>query len=108
MSFRTLGKSTAKLTLRADKLYFAAPGLAGGMAGGFGELWLDGQTLPLDPFSLDPGQELTLKLPGGGGVGDPRDRDRAMLRRDVMQGNVSTESAIRDYGMSAEELAAMR
>ena len=39
------------------------------------------------------GRRLVLKLPGGGGMGDPRERDPALVRRDVADGLVSGEVA---------------
>jgi N-methylhydantoinase B len=98
----TLGDASARFTLRPDKMRFPAPGLDGGHPGAAGELWLDGEALPLDPFTLQPRQVLTMKLPGGGGFGDPHQRDPGMLRRDLDRGLVSQAAAIRDYGLKAE------
>jgi N-methylhydantoinase B len=98
-----LGEASARLTLRPDKMRFPPPGLAGGMDGGRGELWLDDDPLPLDPFTLKPREVLTLKLPGGGGYGEPRERDPALLRRDMQRGLVSAEAAARDYGVETTE-----
>jgi N-methylhydantoinase B len=39
-----------------------------------------------------------LKLPGGGGLGDPRTRDRAKVARDVADGLVSEDQAKDLYG----------
>jgi N-methylhydantoinase B len=100
---RTLGASRAKMTLRPDKVTHPAPGLSGGLPGAKGEVWMDGQPLPLDPFVLEPGHELTLKLPGGGGLGNPACRDRASVRRDLTMGLVSPEAAARDYAYRPEE-----
>ena len=97
----TLGEATALLTLRPDKMRFPAPGIAGGHPGAPGELWLDDAPLPLDPFTLRPRQVLTLKLPGGGGFGDPAQRDPALLQRDLDRGLVSPAAAARDYGREA-------
>jgi N-methylhydantoinase B len=99
----TLGDASARFTLRPDKLRFAAPGLGGGRDGACGELWLDDAPLPLDPFTLMPGQVLTLKLPGGGGFGDPHEREPALLHRDLQRGLVSRAAAARDYGLEEEE-----
>jgi N-methylhydantoinase B len=50
-------------------------------------------------FQVVPkGRHLLLKLPGGGGMGDPRERDPALVARDVADGLVSPEAAARDYG----------
>jgi N-methylhydantoinase B len=44
------------------------------------------------------GRRLLLKLPGGGGYGDPRERDAALVERDVADGLVSEAAARRLYG----------
>ncbi|RAI02481.1 hydantoinase B [Acuticoccus sediminis] len=94
----TLGSASARVTLRADKVTHPPTGLKGGGLGGAGRVELDGREFPLDPFILKPGQELALHLPGGGGFGDPADRDRDALKRDVDLGFVSETEASRTYG----------
>ena len=39
-------------------------------------------------------------MPGGGGFGDPRQRDPALVAADVRDGLVSAEAARRDYGVA--------
>jgi N-methylhydantoinase B/oxoprolinase/acetone carboxylase alpha subunit len=46
---------------------------------------------------IKKGDRLRLVSPGGGGYGDPRDRDRALILNDIKQGYVSSASAERDY-----------
>ena len=41
-----------------------------------------------------------LESPGGGGFGDPRQRDAALVARDVRLGYVSIDSARREYGVA--------
>jgi N-methylhydantoinase B/oxoprolinase/acetone carboxylase alpha subunit len=43
-----------------------------------------------------------LETPGGGGLGNPAERDPAALDRDVRFGYVSAEAAARDYGIAAD------
>ena len=43
------------------------------------------------------GQKVRLETPGGGGFGDPAERDPALVARDVRLGYVSRETARRDY-----------
>jgi N-methylhydantoinase B len=38
-----------------------------------------------------------LKLPGGGGYGDPATRARALVEQDVAREYISSEQAQRDY-----------
>jgi N-methylhydantoinase B/oxoprolinase/acetone carboxylase alpha subunit len=44
------------------------------------------------------GDEVLLESAGGGGYGDPRERDPALVARDVEQGLVSAAAAERAYG----------
>ena len=48
---------------------------------------------------LHAGDELRYRTPGGGGYGDPAERDRELVREDVAEGYVSPEAAARDYGL---------
>jgi N-methylhydantoinase B len=60
----------------------------------------NGTPLRTKGFQVIPkGRRLLLKLPGGGGMGDPRQRDPALVRRDVADGLVSREEARRLYGV---------
>jgi N-methylhydantoinase B len=47
---------------------------------------------------LRHGQSVTIVTPGAGGYGDPRERDRALLERDIADGKVSAAEARRLYG----------
>jgi N-methylhydantoinase B len=47
---------------------------------------------------IPDGERLVLELPGGGGMGDPRTRDPALVARDIRDGVVTAEEAVRVYG----------
>jgi 5-oxoprolinase (ATP-hydrolysing)/N-methylhydantoinase B len=47
---------------------------------------------------LQPGDRVRLAMPGGGGYGDPRRRDRALVARDIDEGFITVEAARADYG----------
>jgi N-methylhydantoinase B/oxoprolinase/acetone carboxylase alpha subunit len=47
---------------------------------------------------LEPGDEVLIDSPGGGGYGDPRERDPERVARDVKQGFVSVQAARERYG----------
>jgi N-methylhydantoinase B len=85
---------------------FPAPGLAGGLPGAPGDLLFDGAPMVLEPFVFDPGHVVTLMLPGGGGFGDPRQRDPARLAEDVRLGFVTPAAAFNDYGAADQAAAA--
>ena len=48
--------------------------------------------------TVPPGDRLIVELPGGGGLGDPRQRSAELVRADLDAGYVTREGAKRDYG----------
>ena len=51
---------------------------------------------------IEPGERFVNQNPGGGGVGDPRDRDRDKVLEDVKNGFVSVRAAWEEYGVRVE------
>ena len=47
--------------------------------------------------TLCPGDRVRLVVPGGGGYGDPKQRDHAMIEEDLREGYVSAEAARQEY-----------
>ncbi|MCH8858604.1 MAG: hydantoinase B/oxoprolinase family protein, partial [Proteobacteria bacterium] len=50
-------------------------------------------------YPLKAGDIFRLDTPGGGGLGNPRERDPEKVLADVVQGYVSPERASTDYGV---------
>lgn len=84
-----------------DRTRCAARGFDGAGAGAVGELLLDDGTQlhAKSKYLLQPGQKVTLRLPGGGGYGPAFERDPQAVLEDVRQGRVSAERAAADYGV---------
>lgn len=73
-----------------------------GAAGWVGMNDPNGTVLRTKGFQIIPkGRRLLLKLPGGGGMGEPTERDPALVKRDVEDGLVSPEAARRVYGLKS-------
>jgi len=51
---------------------------------------------------LQPGDWIEVRTPGGGGWGDPRDRDSARVARDVARGYITSAEAAADYGFAGQ------
>jgi N-methylhydantoinase B len=51
-------------------------------------------------YPLEPGDLVSFRTAGGGGYGEPRERDRDMLLADIEDEYVSQEAAERVYGLS--------
>ncbi|WP_431192008.1 hypothetical protein [Pseudosulfitobacter pseudonitzschiae] len=54
------------------------------------------------------GRKVVMAFPGGAGYGDPKARDKALVRTDLARGYISADSAMRDYGLSETEIKAVQ
>ena len=95
------------LQVRADRQTHRPYGLAGGGAGAAGRNQLNPgtdaeQTLHAKlTMNFRAGDVFRHQLPGGGGYGDPLERDLAAVARDLRSGLASSAGAARDYGVVA-------
>jgi N-methylhydantoinase B len=110
--YRILAES-AQLTLRGGRHVVPSPGRFGGRPGRLGHCTVtapDGTVRELPSrFSgerLKPDDIVTIERAGAGGYGDPRDRSLAKVADDVIDGYVSREAAIAEYGIDAALLDA--
>lgn len=53
------------------------------------------------------GARVVMAFPGGAGYGDPSERPVDQVKRDLARGYISDRIAAEDYGLSAEEIAAV-
>ena len=87
-------------------------GLHGGGAGkpGYVEIERPGKpierVLKVSDLKLQTGDRVRIYTAGGRGYGEPKLRDPAILARDIAEGYVSTEAAVRDYGREFMQPAA--
>jgi len=95
------------LQVRADRQAHRPYGLQGGYPGAAGRNLLDPGT-PGErklhaklTMTLRRGEVFRHDLPGGGGWGDPLDRDLALVAKDLRDGLVTIAGAARDYGVVA-------
>ncbi len=84
-----------------DRIEFPPRGREGGHAGMAGALRLkSGGTLRGKGHQTVPrGDRVIIEMPGGGGLGDPRQRPVDRVVADVRAGLVTREAAARDYGV---------
>ena len=92
--------------LRVENNLFPTWGVAGGMGGGVSRVVLNPDTpgeREIRPFSDDNewkrGDLVRIQTAGGGGWGDPLERDTQMVIDDVLDGFVSAEAARDSYGV---------
>ena len=86
-----------------DRTKFSAQGLKGGEAGGIGAFRLDGEPAPPKTILwMEPDAVVSLDPPGGGGYGDPLERDPQLVLEDVINGYVTIKAARERYGVAVE------
>jgi N-methylhydantoinase B len=113
---RTFTVTVPEVTVSAllNRMHTFPWGILGGEAGAVGGLWVRRAGQPewrtfVDEFgtmspskfsgvSLHEGDQVKILMPGGGGYGNPLEREREMVRRDVEEGFVSAEAAREHYG----------
>jgi N-methylhydantoinase B len=102
-SYRVLADE-ALLQLRTDRIAFAPYGLNGGRPGGRSRnfITVEGKTAPLPgkvTMQVVKDTVITHEQAGGGGYGEPKKRDRALVREDVADGKISAAFARDHYGV---------
>ncbi|VTU40750.1 Acetophenone carboxylase delta subunit [Variovorax sp. PBS-H4] len=104
-SYRLTGVPDAVLQVRSDRQRFQPYGLQGGHGGAFAANYLSmegGERSQLPGKFMRTfvrGELYEAVLAGGGGWGDPLERDPHAVCEDVVDGKVSREAALRDYGV---------
>lgn len=107
---RVLGHDS-EFTIKADRQKVPPYGLFGGKPGLPGLITIypdtdEARTVDSKKSGnlLKANGVLRCQMPGAGGYGTPLERSRELLIKDLEEGYVSPESAMRDYGMTQEEL----
>mgnify|MGYP001335959521 FL=1 len=95
-----------RLTLLADRMKFGPYGLQGGGQGSFTQVIVNPDTpeerrlaSKITGVALKRGDVISFRTSGGGGWGNPRDRDRKAVYRDLELGKVSRHAAADIYGL---------
>ncbi len=92
-----------RLSLLSDRRDHPPLGILGGAPGAAAVIALDDGTRPhpKSRTTVKSGTRLLMNYAGGGGYGDPKDRDPEEVRRDVRAGYVTPEAAKEIYGVNA-------
>jgi len=105
MEFQVFIPNTRITARNRDRCRFQAWGILGGKAGVASEMILNpGQSNTrllnnIDTFTAGPGDIIRITSPGGGGRGDPLDREPERVLRDVICAYITEAAAEADYGV---------
>jgi N-methylhydantoinase B len=102
----------SQLSVLAEKSVLPPFGVSGGAAGATNRFWVrrNGQGVPASPlpgkvsgFPLELGDVLLMESSGGGGFGDPLERDPERVAADAAEGYVTSAAAEAIYGVVLRE-----
>ncbi|MBN9675469.1 hydantoinase B/oxoprolinase family protein [Salipiger bermudensis] len=105
MAFRVFTPDSRITARNRDRSFFRPWGTDGGRAAGLADMVVNPGTPDerrmgsKDTAILQPGDVLEVRSAGGGGRGNPAEREPWRVARDVARGYVSPEAAERDYGV---------
>jgi len=91
---------TTSIAVQAGRYIYPPEGIFGGKDGSLAQYLKNGENA--DPSGLtfmEPGDRVSFVSAGGGGYGDPFEREAKAVERDVQYGYVSIEKAKKDYGV---------
>ncbi|WP_050033168.1 hydantoinase B/oxoprolinase family protein [Halorubrum halophilum] len=95
-------ETAATVSLLTERRRHAPAGREGGEPGALGENLIDGEPVPAKAtVDVEPGTTVTILTPGGGGYGDPAERDPAARERDRADGKATGE--LGEEGERSEE-----
>jgi N-methylhydantoinase B len=104
---RILAPAT-RLSVLAERAVLPPFGVCGGGAGATNRFWIRRDGLAVEPsplpgkvsgFPVEPGDVLMMESSGGGGFGDPLERDPARVVADLAEGYVTPAAAEAVYGV---------
>jgi N-methylhydantoinase B len=106
-----LRRGEASASFVMDHGRFGPPGVEGGQDGAPNVVRIhhNGFIRVPDHLSKDqdirlrPGDRVEVLTPGGGGYGDPLERDPELVRRDIQRGYYTAEQALELFGVSIDE-----
>lgn len=90
--FRVVSSKPMWISAIADRTVTPADGLLGGKPGSLFKITVGGKEVQTKDFILlQPGDVVTIEVPGGGGYGRPEKRRRELIEQDIKAGLVTKE-----------------
>jgi N-methylhydantoinase B len=95
----TITNGKATVTVLSERCHLSPWGLFGGQNAAPSSHYIvrsNGKRYPVPckaTLSLEPGDTLVIRTPGGGGYGDPCERDPSLVERDLRDRKISAERA---------------
>lgn len=113
MAFRVFAPDSRITARNRDRSFFRPWGVLGGHAAGLSDMVVNPGTEGerrlgnIDTAVLQPGDVLMIRSAGGGGRGNPAERESWRVAEDVARGYVSKEAAAAEYGVVLSDAGAV-
>ena len=93
-------QGAVNLAIQSGRFRIPPEGLFSGQPGAKAQFLVNGKSgNPYGLTRLRAGDTVIMDAAGGGGYGDPKERDPEALARDIAEGRVSRSGAVREYGL---------
>ncbi|MDR7550820.1 MAG: hydantoinase B/oxoprolinase family protein [Armatimonadota bacterium] len=102
VTLRSRSLHPVMVSIRSNFVRHPPPGFLAGLPGGPVRALLNGRLIPENPVILRAGDELVIETAGGGGFGNPLEREPERVLEDVLQGYVSVAAARDVYGVAVD------
>lgn len=93
-----------------DRIKYPPWGVQGGKSGKSGQITVEKRSggkeivYKSKGYPLEAGDIIIVETGGGGGYGQPQERLRGLVERDLRRGYISTEAAAKDYGIQRSDV----
>ena len=99
LAVKSTSDDVMTFAMRMDRTEHPTVGVAGGLSGGKSQIGINGEPVhPKKTRELNKDDVFAIQCAGGAGHGKPEDRANDAIEADLLDGYISQEAAIRDYG----------
>lgn len=104
IAFECTSEAPIRMNLMCNRTTHPPGGLDGGAPGALRETKIDGEDIPpLGKEIIESGHVFYINDAGGGGYGDPENRETAAVLDDLEKGYISAETAREVYGVDPDD-----
>ncbi len=99
LAVKSTSEDVMTFAMRMDRTEHPTVGVAGGLSGAKSQIAINGEPVhPKKTRELNKDDVFAIQCAGGAGHGQPEDRDANAIEADLLDGYISQEAAVRDYG----------
>lgn len=99
LAVKSTSDDVMTFAMRMDRTEHPTVGVAGGLSGAKSQIAINGEPVhPKKTREIKKDDVFAIQCAGGAGHGQPKDREADAIEADLLDGYISQEAAMRDYG----------